>query len=64
MRRRSPCRGAQQGMHALTALRCCWGCPQVVVYNYMKLQQMKAKAALSTTKDVEKLGAGGGFSRV
>ena len=34
---------------------------QVVVYQYTKLQQMKAKAALSTTKDVEKMdGAGGG----
>ncbi len=37
---------------------------QVVVYQYTKLQQMKAKAALSTTKDVEKMGggAGGGFA--
>ena len=33
---------------------------QVVVYQYTKLQQMKAKAALSTTKDVEKMGGGGG----
>ena len=33
---------------------------QVVVYQYTKLQQMKAKAALSTTKDVEKMGGGAG----
>lgn len=32
--------------------------PQVVIYNYMKLQQIKAKAALSTGKDLEKMGAG------
>lgn len=29
---------------------------QVAVYNYMKLQMIRAKAALSTGKDVEKMG--------
>ena len=29
---------------------------QVGIYNYMKLQMLRAKASLSTGKDVEKLG--------
>ena len=29
---------------------------QVAVYNYMKLQMIRAKASLSTTKDMEKRG--------
>ncbi len=29
---------------------------QVGIYNYMKLQMLRAKASLSTEKDVEKLG--------
>lgn len=31
---------------------------QVAVYNYQKLQQIRAKASLSTGKDVEKMGGG------
>ena len=29
---------------------------QVAIYNYMKLQVLRAKASLSTGKDVEKMG--------
>ena len=30
---------------------------QVAIYNYMKLQMIRAKASLSTAKDLEKQGA-------
>ena len=36
---------------------------QVAVYNYMKLQMIQAKAALSTGKDAEKGGGAGGLGQ-
>ena len=37
--------------------------PQVMIYNYMKLQVLRAKAAMSTSKDEEKRSGGDALSR-
>ena len=37
--------------------------PQVMIYNYMKLQVLRAKAAMSTSKDEEKRSGGEALSQ-